>query len=121
MVALYLALLAIELYWNLFDWRPRADLTSFGACGGITFLVVGIWFLAQARGDAVTRTASLLACLALFALGVHAGRPEPPGQGLFARDTPSPFWYRGSRLIVMTLPAAFWIYGLRRNRRSRSA
>jgi hypothetical protein len=27
---------------------------------------------------------------------------------LFARESPSPLWYRGGRLIAMTSPSLFW-------------
>ena len=51
-------------------------------------------------------------CLALLILGFYVLPSEPLNQGLFARERPSPLWYRGARLGVLALPALFWVLAM---------
>src|ERR1017187_8893530 len=111
---LYAALVMLELYWNLFDWQPKLDLRALGLIIGIIALLAAIRFLARASNDRFSQVVSLVACLAMFGLGVYVSLPEPMTQGLFAREAPSPFWYRAGRLALLALPSVFWGLGLRR-------
>jgi hypothetical protein len=114
MGALYLALLGLELYWNLPEWRPRSDATSVGLVLGVVLFSSSFWFLTRARSDSLVRWISAAVCLTLVLLGLYVCPPEPPGHGLFERAAPSPAWYRAGRFIVMSLPGALWLLGWRR-------
>jgi hypothetical protein len=111
---LYVALVMLELYWNLFDWQPRLDLKGSGLIFGILAVLAVIWFLARASHDRFSQAVSLAACLALLALALYVFPPEPMTQGLFAREAPSPLWYRIARFVLLALPSVFWGLGLLR-------
>lgn len=114
--ALYVTLVALELYWNLFTWRPQGDLRAAGMLVAIAGFLAAIHFLARTGSDSLTRFVSLAACLALLAIGAYVLPPEPITTGLFARAEPSPFWYRAGRLVLFALPTLFWCLALRRPR-----
>ena len=111
---LYVALVMLELYWNLFDWQPRLDLKGSGLIFGILAVLAVIWFLARASHDRFSQAVSLAACLALLAIAVYVLPAEAMTQGLFAREAPSPFWYRAGRFVLLALPSVFWGLGLLR-------
>ncbi len=117
--ALYLAMLGLELHWNLLEWRPRSDVTSAGLVLGIIIFYSTFWFLTRARFDGVVAGVSALGCVALVALGLYTLPPEPPGQGVFERAAPSPTCYRGGRLLAMCLPAVLWVSAWKRARQAR--
>ena len=111
---LYVALVILELYWNLYDWEPKLDSHSTVLILGMLAVLVAIWFLARASSDLLSRGVSGTICLALLALGVYVFLPEPITHGLFAREMPSPLWYRAGRFVVLALPSVFWGLGLLR-------
>jgi hypothetical protein len=116
---LYVALVMLEIYWNLFDWQPRLDLKATGLIFGILAVLAVIRFLARASCDRFSQGMSLAACLALLALAVYVFSPEPITQGLFARESPSPLWYRAARFVALALPSVYWGLGwLRRRKRA---
>ena len=41
---LYVALVMLELYWNLYDWQPGLDLRALGLIGGMVAVLVAIRF-----------------------------------------------------------------------------
>jgi hypothetical protein len=108
---LYVALVVLELYWNLYDWQPKLDWEALGLIFGMLALLAAIRLLARASGDRFSRGVSLVICLALLALAVYVFPPEPRTSGLFAREAPSPFWYRAARFVVLALPSVFWGLG----------
>jgi hypothetical protein len=111
-VGLYMALVILELYWNLYNWQPIVDLRASGLILGVLALLAVIRWLARTTCDRVSQGLSLLICLALLAVAVYVFPPEPPTQGLFAREAPSPLWYRAARLVLLGLPSLFWALGL---------
>ena len=117
-IALYVLVLALELYWNLYDWQPRTDWKAFGLILTMFTILVGMRFLAKAGRDRFSQFVSLIACLTLLALAIYVFPPEKLTQGVFARTTPSPLWYRASRLLVMALPGVFWGIELFHNERA---
>jgi hypothetical protein len=85
---------------------------------GMLAVLAAILLLARAKGDCFSRGLSLVICVALLALAVYVVPPEARTEGLFAREAPSPFWYRAARFVVLALPIAFWGVGwLRRWKR----
>ena len=118
--ALWVLLVVLEIYWNLYDWQPKADSIALGLGFGIFSAVAGMWLLARARRQVAARGASLVMCLALLVLGVYVLPPEPLNTGLFAREQASPLWYRGGRLAVLALPALFWVLAMARKNTSAS-
>jgi hypothetical protein len=114
--ALYLLLVGLELYWNLYTWQPRPDLLGSGLLLGAVLAVAAAWFFARASRDRISRGVSLVICCALLALAVYLLPPEPFTEGLFSRELPSPLWYRASRSLLLAAPAAFWILTLRTSR-----
>jgi hypothetical protein len=107
--ALWVLLVSLEVYWNLYDWQPKVDAIALGLGLAIFSTIACIWLLTRASRRLAARGTSLLICLALLILGVYVLPPEPKGSGLFARERTSPFWYRGGRLAVLALPALFWV------------
>jgi hypothetical protein len=108
---LYVALVVLELYWNLYDWQPKPDLQAVGLILGILAVLAAIRLLARAGCDRFSRGVSLVICLALLALAAYVAPPELLTQGLFAREAPSPCWYRAARFVVLALPSVFWGLG----------
>jgi hypothetical protein len=113
---LYVELVALEFYWNYFDWEPILSASGIGLLCLIGLTMGGLCFLSLARWDRVTQIISFIACLALVCLGFYVLPREPETHGLFARQTTSPFWYRAGRLGILTLPAAFWLFRMWRQR-----
>jgi len=109
-ITLYVGLVALELYWNLFDWLPRVDLKAIGLLLILLAALTAARWLAVHSVDKGSRFFSLVACLALIALGIYVFPPEQKSQGLFSRSTPSPLWYRGGRLIILCCPGFFWVF-----------
>jgi hypothetical protein len=114
---LYVALLMLELSWNLNNWQPKLDLSAAGLILEMIAVLSAIWLLARAGCDRLSQGASLAICLALLALGVYVFPPEPITHGMFARETPSPLWYRAARFVLLALPCLFWGVGMLRWRK----
>ncbi len=110
---LYLAVLGLELYWNLYDWQPRVDWKAIGLVIVMLGILLAIRMLARASRDRFSRSVALVECLVLLSLAIYVFPAEPLTQGLFARTTASPFWYRAARLSVMGLPTILWALGSR--------
>ena len=115
---LYLVLLLLELYWNLFQWDPKWDARTVGMLGLVSGVVVLTAFLARGSQHPFTRVLSGLLSAALLSLGFYVLPAEALTEGLFARTAPSPFWYRGTRCVVMGLPLLFWLLAFRRSNTS---
>src|ERR1035437_5758535 len=94
---LYAALVALELYWNLYDWQPKVDLNTASLIFGMLAALAALRLLARAGKARLSRGVSLAICLALLALAVYVVPAEPLAQGLFGREAPSPLWYRAGR------------------------
>ena len=110
--ALWVLLVALEIYWNLRDWQPRLD-SRFMAIGlGVSAALAVMWMLARVGRQRSARAVALVICLALLSLGVYVLPAEPLTSGLFAREIQSPLWYRGGRLGVLALPMLFWTLAL---------
>ena len=114
----YFVFLALELYWNWFDWVPRFDLKSLGLLIGLLCVLVATWELARVPIHRVARIASFMGCLALFIIGAYVLPEEPKTAGLFSRESPSPLWYRGGRFMVMSCPSLLWAASVVRSRRA---
>ncbi len=104
---LWAPLVGLELYWNLFTWTPRTDAPAWALLLWVVVVLAGIWFLSRRTRDRYTRGVATLVCLALIALAIHTFPAERVRRGLLGRESPSPLWYRGGRVLVMTLPALF--------------
>jgi len=113
---LWLLLVALEVYWNLYNWQPKLDWRALGLGFAMCLVLAGIWMLAHATRQHAARGVSLVVCFALLALAAYVFPPEPLTVGLFARERSSPLWYRVARLAVLVLPTLFWIMNrLRQN------
>src|SRR4051812_32403109 len=70
--AVYASALLLDLYWNLFEWKPRLD----GSVAGILSLgavaLVATWALSGRSNYRVTKVISLIACLGLLAVAAYA-------------------------------------------------
>ena len=109
---LYAGLVALEFYWNVWDWQPNLDLIAWGLMSATFAFVLAMRLLAPASRDRMSQFVSLVLCVALLVLGCYVLAPEPLTQGLFARERSSPFWYRFGRLVVLALPTVVWVRGL---------
>ena len=116
-LGLYVALVILELYWNLYDWQPKLDSRALGLIIAVGSILVEIRFLARANSHRIGQGVSLVLCLALLALAVYVFPREPLTQGVFAREQSSPLWYRVGRLVALALPGVFWVLGLLAQRR----
>ncbi len=110
--ALYVTLVSLELYWNLYDWQPRFGLAALVLGATVCALLAAFWLLARVSVKPLVRVWSFALSLALLALGVYVVPREPLKQGLFAREQSSPLWYRASGLAVLACPAFLWCLAL---------
>ena len=117
-IALYAGFVALELYWNLYDWRPRYDARATAIGLALSALLTAVWYLARGNRGLTSRTFSGLACLALLILGIYLVPAEPLTAGVFARESSSPLWYRAFRLLALSAPMMFWFIAHRRRRLS---
>ena len=85
-LALYVALLILDLYWNLFDWQPKVDPIAVGLIIGVCAVLVAVRFLVRATSHRIGQGLSLVLCVALLGLAFYLFPPEPLTQGLFARE-----------------------------------
>jgi hypothetical protein len=109
--ALISAMVGFELHWNFFNWSPKLDLKTFTDGLMLLAIIVGIWFLAQATRDRVSRVVSLLVCLLLVAFAfIYVLPAEPMTGGFLGRTMPSPLWYRGGCSGLLCLPGALWLF-----------
>jgi hypothetical protein len=115
--SVYLTLVILELHWNVFNWRPNLDPEALCLLLVLFSALIAIRLLAQVTRDHLSQWVSLLLCSSLFALAVYVLPPEPLTQGMFARQQPSPLWYRGVRFVVLVMPLSFWVYGLLQRRK----
>ena len=111
---LYAALVMLELYWNLYDWQPKVDFNAAGLIFGVVVVLGAIRLLARASRDRFSRSVSLVICLTLLAVAVYVVPAEAITAGLFAREAPSPFWYRAARFVALALPSVLWCRGVLR-------
>lgn len=112
-IGLYVTLVGLEFYWNLYNWEPRSDWRAGVLVLAALVLVAVMGLLARASSDKFSRGVSLFICLALLALGIYVVPAEPSTTGLFAREVSSPVWHRGGRLFLLAMPGLFWVLGLR--------
>ncbi len=121
---LFFAVAGLDFALNGFDWSPKIILnearvrTVTLACAvSILGALLATWFLVRATRDRVSRAVSLIACLALVGWAIFwfpAERTVPAEPGhmhFFARESASPLWYRGVRVLLMSLPSVFWLFG----------
>jgi len=113
LVGLYLPLLWLDVAWNLARWHPQLNGDTVAALVWIMLVLVALWFLALAIQDRFSRSLSLTGCLAFLVVAAHALPAEPLTTGLFAREVPSPLWYRLGRFAIMAVPMLFWVRGSR--------
>ena len=106
---LYGAILLLDVYWNLLNWRPRWDWPTYVLLGWMIVVLAGQWRLAKIPRGRWNQVISLMVGLALVAVAGLALGPEPLSEGLLGRDDPSPWWYRIGRAIVLALPLATWM------------
>lgn len=99
------SMLCLEINWNLFSFSPRWNQTAFVQIFTIATVLTGIWFLAKASRDRVSRGGSLLACLVLAGIGIFNFLLSDPLHG----GSLSPFWFRGSLAGLLCLPTIFWM------------
>jgi cytochrome bd-type quinol oxidase subunit 2 len=111
----------LAIGWNLFDWEPRLDWRAGGLLLFVVVLIGAIWILARAKGSRISRAVSLLVCIGLLSIGIYVLWPEAKTSGLFARESPSPLWYRAGRLVLLGAPSVFWVCGVRRARENGGA
>src|SRR5688572_24690039 len=124
-IVLFAALMQINFALNFFDWNPEWNWRIPVSGLGVLASIIAIWFLARATRDRFSLTASLVVCLILAGFAFFILPPEqvdpPKGggllAGLFARHSPSPWWFRIGLVAFMVLPGVFWLVWLRRNRR----
>ena len=107
-LALYVALLILDLYWNLYDWQPKVDSIAVGLIIGVCAVLVAVRFLVRATSHRIGQGLSLVLCFALLALAFYVFPPEPLTQGLFAREHSSPLWYRAGRFVALASPSVLW-------------
>jgi len=127
--ALLQATVMLDFHWDFFDWHPQFDSEALVAGLEIVAGIVAIGFLGRVTRDKASLIVSCVLCVALLALAVAWISPEPVPQPPFrsygdapgARHCASPVWYRGARLFVMALPAAFWALWFRWHHRSNPA
>jgi hypothetical protein len=115
---LYLPLLLLDVYWNLVRWHPRLDWMGSALLVWVLAAIVAIAWLVRVAQDPVSRGVSLALSVFLVGLGAYACQPEPLTTGLFERESSSPLWYRGARLLIMGLPFIIWLCARRRCPRS---
>ena len=104
---LYLNLVALEFYWNLFDWDPKFDLPSALLVAGLCIPLCATRYLARIRSNQVPKAVATICCLSLCLLGIYVLAAETKTTGLFARESPSPIWYRVARLFLLIQPGVF--------------
>jgi hypothetical protein len=103
------AMMILEINWNLFDWNPRLDLIAL-ACGfGILGALAAIWLLARSIRDKSGQVISFVLCVLLVGLAIHLFPAEFASEAFLERKRPSPLWFRGARVLLMSLPSAFWL------------
>jgi hypothetical protein len=99
-----------DVDWNLFTWKPELDFVVLACALTIPATLTGIWFLARATRDQVTRVISLIVCMFLAGFAITVILPfEPASGGFLGRTTVCPLWFRGGLTLAMSIPSAFWI------------
>jgi hypothetical protein len=117
---LYVSLVLLEVYWNLFEWRPKLDIAAFGILVWMGITLTALWFLCWTEKGRVTRIVALVLCTVLVALAIYLVSPEPLKPGLLGRDAISPRWYRTGRFFVLALPGVFLLLSKVARRRSQA-
>jgi hypothetical protein len=106
---LYAASLLLDVYWNLFNWKPRWDWPTYVLIGAALASLIGLGRLARTQRDRPTQAIALTVCLGLVIVACVALAAEPLSEGLLGRESASPWWYRAGRLVIMSLPLALWL------------
>jgi hypothetical protein len=119
-LGLYAGLVGLEYYWNVPDWQPYPDSIALALAFWIMLMLFWTWFLARASKGRLCLGLALLPCLALLALAVYVAGPEPLKSGFLGREAHSPVWYRGGRVLLLCLPAVFWVAAILKPLRSSS-
>ena len=113
-VTLSYAIAGLDFHWNFFNWSPTWDVGAIVAGLVILSALVGIWFLANATRDSISRVVSVLVCLILVVFAAAYVLPaEPATGGFLGRSTPSPLWFRGGCFLLLSLPSVFWLLKVR--------
>jgi amino acid permease len=102
----------LELDWNLYDWEPQFDFKGIASVIVSVAVLAIIYFLARSTRDRFSKTVSFLLVVTLAGISIYTFPRETQTSGLFARQSPSPLWYRGGRLLLMILPGVFWTIGV---------
>jgi hypothetical protein len=110
-VGLYAALVVLEYYWNAWEWQPDWDLIAWTLVVSALGCLFAMRLLASAARDLLSRSVSLILCLALLVLGCYVLAPEPLTGGVLGREHSSPAWYRFGRLALLELPSIIWVRG----------
>jgi hypothetical protein len=118
--ALWLALLLLDIYWNLISWHLKWDGTVLILMAWMLAALAAIGLLTRWARDQISRTVSLASCLTLLCVGLHACPAEPLSAELFGRVASSPGWYRGLRAVLMSLPLVMWLLATWNTRRRKS-
>lgn len=109
---------SVNWHWNFFNFSPKWDRAAATAVLLILAAEAGLWFLARASRDRVSRVVSLLVSLWLAGYAIyHVLPPEPVKAGhaknwieaMIGRQTPSPLWYRGGLALLCFAPGLFWM------------
>lgn len=116
---LYASVLSLDLHWNLFTWAPELDWLALLLLCGVAIGTGLAWGAAKCSRSNLTRGIGGLVSLFLACAGLYAIKAEPLQlEGALPRKEASPVWYRGSRVVLMSLPAAFLYCRWRSNKKA---
>ena len=111
------SLLCLDLELNMFAWNPEVRGRTCGCFLLAAAALCLTWLSARFTRDPVSHFAALIISLCCGALVVYAVRPEPSSSGVLGGRTPSPFWYRAGRGIILLVPLFLWVWFPMRLRR----
>jgi hypothetical protein len=77
---LYVLYAGLQGLWNYFDWHPTWDTQVAFILVGMPVILVGIWFLARATKDKVSRIVSGIFCALTTLPGIGMFPAEPTSQ-----------------------------------------
>jgi hypothetical protein len=110
-------LLALDLRWNLFAWRPEWSLAAAGSLAVCAAGACGLIALARGCAGNVEPRLALAVAAALTIAALRAAPAEPRSHKVLMREAPSPLWYRGSRSALLMSLAAVSVAGAWRGRK----